>query len=256
MAISFLEAFHTSPLVDEYALFQHIVDYANNTLQDDIYAIIADGWTANANIEKNKRWEITKISSEILPTEIIEKKFFEKILDEITEKEWTLENLQNEIADTIEEQKWSDENLLEEVLDDDKIDQKNLANRIKELKKSENTDTREELMLLVSLEQKYHAIKNLKTEIKIAKNALLDATAQKYLALDTHELQNLIIADKWMNYIEQTIAEEIQKITQNVATKLAEYHERYNETMTTLDRETEASESKVHAHLEKLGFNF
>ena len=41
-----LETFRTAPLLDPYDLYQHLMDYWFEALQDDAYEITADGWVA------------------------------------------------------------------------------------------------------------------------------------------------------------------------------------------------------------------
>jgi len=41
-----LETFRAAPLLDSYDLYQHLMDYWAETLQDDAYEITADGWVA------------------------------------------------------------------------------------------------------------------------------------------------------------------------------------------------------------------
>lgn len=41
-----LETFRSAPLLDPYDVYQHLMDYWADTLQDDAYEIAADGWVA------------------------------------------------------------------------------------------------------------------------------------------------------------------------------------------------------------------
>ena len=43
---SLLDTFKTAPLIDPYAVYQHLMDYWAETMQDDCYLISADGWKA------------------------------------------------------------------------------------------------------------------------------------------------------------------------------------------------------------------
>ncbi len=43
---SLLQAFRTVPLLDAYDIYQHIMDYWNETMQDDCYLIADEGWVA------------------------------------------------------------------------------------------------------------------------------------------------------------------------------------------------------------------
>src|SRR5260370_4388550 len=39
-----LETFRHAPLLDPYDLYQHLMDYWAETMQDDVYMIVSDGW--------------------------------------------------------------------------------------------------------------------------------------------------------------------------------------------------------------------
>ena len=45
------------PLIDPYDIYQHLMDYWAETMQDDAYLIAADGWRAETYriIEKDKK---------------------------------------------------------------------------------------------------------------------------------------------------------------------------------------------------------
>lgn len=46
IAEDLLAAFDAAPLLDSYAIYQHLMDYWVTTMQDDCYLIAADGWVA------------------------------------------------------------------------------------------------------------------------------------------------------------------------------------------------------------------
>jgi len=45
-----LAAFHDAPLLDAYDVYQHLMDYWAETVQDDAYLIAADGWVARPTL--------------------------------------------------------------------------------------------------------------------------------------------------------------------------------------------------------------
>ncbi|MFA7174957.1 MAG: class I SAM-dependent DNA methyltransferase [Kiritimatiellia bacterium] len=49
IAEELLEDFRTAPLLDAYDMFQHLMDYWAETMQDDCYLIAADGWSAETH---------------------------------------------------------------------------------------------------------------------------------------------------------------------------------------------------------------
>ena len=61
---SLLAHYRGKPLIDAYAIYQHLMDYWAETMQDDLYQIAVDGWKAQTHrvIEqkKNKDGKVTK----------------------------------------------------------------------------------------------------------------------------------------------------------------------------------------------------
>ena len=39
-----LETFRQAQLLDAYDVYQHLMDYWAETMQDDVYMIVSDGW--------------------------------------------------------------------------------------------------------------------------------------------------------------------------------------------------------------------
>lgn len=49
LAEDLLTSFHNAPLLDAYDIYQHLMDYWAETMQDDCYQIAADGWVAETH---------------------------------------------------------------------------------------------------------------------------------------------------------------------------------------------------------------
>ena len=49
IAEDLLTSFRTAPLLDAYDIYQHLMDYWAETMQDDCYLIAADGWVAKTH---------------------------------------------------------------------------------------------------------------------------------------------------------------------------------------------------------------
>ena len=88
------------PLIDEYAVYQHLMDYWAETMQDDCYQIAFDGWTAETSriIEigkkgKNKGKEIDKgWTCDLVPKPLIVARYFADEQAEIGNLEAELES--------------------------------------------------------------------------------------------------------------------------------------------------------------------
>ncbi|HFD86970.1 MAG TPA: type I restriction-modification system subunit M [Gammaproteobacteria bacterium] len=101
IAEELLNAFREAPLLDTYDIYQHLMDYWFETMQDDAYLIAADGWVAETHrvLEevkagrkkgemKDKGW-----ACDLIPKPYIVARYFD---DEQTE----LDNLQSKL-DTV-----------------------------------------------------------------------------------------------------------------------------------------------------------
>jgi type I restriction enzyme M protein len=79
------------PLIDKYDVYQHLVDYWAETMQDDCYLIAADGWKAETyrviekdkkGKEKDKGW-----TCDLVPKPLIVARYFVKEQEAITKLE-------------------------------------------------------------------------------------------------------------------------------------------------------------------------
>ena len=94
-------------LIDNYAVYQHLMDYWSETMQDDCYLIAADGWQAETyrilvkdkkGKEKDKGW-----ACDLLPKPYIVKRYFAAEQQAIHEQETELETAQAQLTELEEE---------------------------------------------------------------------------------------------------------------------------------------------------------
>jgi type I restriction enzyme M protein len=75
-----LAYYANKPLIDPYDIYQHLLDYWAQTMQDDCYLIAADGWKAETyriiqrdkkGKEKDKGW-----ACDLIPKQLVVARFF------------------------------------------------------------------------------------------------------------------------------------------------------------------------------------
>lgn len=96
------------PLVDAYAVYQHLMDYWDATMQDDAYLIAADGWKVEVSIlgeTKNKKGEITKTfwSCDLVPKSLVVARYFANEQAAIDAQNAELDSLSAQILELQEE---------------------------------------------------------------------------------------------------------------------------------------------------------
>ncbi len=79
IAEDLLERYTNQPLMVRYDVYQHLLDYWNETMKDDVYLLVEDGWVATIKrvIEKNKKGkEVDKgWTCDLIPNELVIKYF-------------------------------------------------------------------------------------------------------------------------------------------------------------------------------------
>ena len=89
MSEELLQDFSSLKLIDKYDIYQHLMVYWSETMQDDVYALVDDGWLAGREIEKEKKeWE-----GRLIPKELITARYFEAEQKAIEELELERKNI-------------------------------------------------------------------------------------------------------------------------------------------------------------------
>ena len=82
MSEDLLSHYADKPLIDPYDIYQHLMDYWAQTMQDDCYLIAADGWKAETyriietdkkGKEKDKGW-----TCDLIPKPLIVARYYAK----------------------------------------------------------------------------------------------------------------------------------------------------------------------------------
>jgi type I restriction enzyme M protein len=119
---SILNEFKAAQLINAFDVYQHLMNYWNETMQDDAYLIAADGWKAetrrvieeiktgkNKGDIKDKGW-----TCDLIPKEFIVGRYFKTEHDAIVSKQSELDQINGELEILIEENN-SEEGILKDV---------------------------------------------------------------------------------------------------------------------------------------------
>ena len=253
-------------LTDKYAMYQHLMDYWAETMQDDMYELAADGWKAGSEVKriekKTKKGDkevvkqvagIEGLEGMLIPPALIIQEYFAKEQKAIDDLEAQAETL-NARIDAMREEYGGEDGLLANAIDDKgKISKGNLTKAIKELRKR-NADNAEEYDMLGQykklMDDEAEALANIKT----AKADLEKKVIAKYPKLSIDEIKTIVVEKKWMHSIEQRIRTEMDNISHRLTQRIKELAERYEATLPALTNEVDVLEKKVNIHLESMGF--
>ncbi len=254
LAEDLLAHYADKPLIAQYDVYQHLMDYWAATMQDDCYLIAADGWQAETyriiekdkkGKEKDKGW-----ACDLVPKPLIVARYFAAQQAAIREQEAALESVAAEMTE-MEEEHGGEEGAFSEL---DKVNKANVTARLKAIKG--DWEAKEEAAILNAWLKLCTQETDLKKTVKEAEAALDALAYAQYPKLSIEEIKTLVAEDKWLATISAAIHGEMDRISQTLTQRVKELAERYETPMPQAASRVAALEETVNAHLERMGFSW
>ncbi|MCB9087919.1 MAG: type I restriction-modification system subunit M [Calditrichae bacterium] len=242
------------PLIDPYDIYQHLMDYWAETMQDDCYQIAAEGWKAEtARIierdkkgrEKDKGW-----SCDLVPKSLIVAGYFANEQEALEQLAAGLESASARLAELTEEQ-GGEEGAFAEL---EKVNKASVAARLKEIQG--DGDATEEAGVLREWLTLSGEEAELKKRLREAEAALDAQAYAHYPRLSEAEIKTLVVEDKWLAALEAAIQGETERVSQQLTRRVKELAERYEAPLPALAERAAELEAKVKRHLERMGFGW
>lgn len=241
------------PLISQYDIYQHLMDYWAESMQDDCYLISDEGWKAETyritekdkkGKEKDKGW-----TCDLVPKELIVNRFFAKEQENIDKLAAELESITASMTE-LEEEHSGEEGAFSEL---EKVNKANVTARLKEIKSDK--EAKDEAAILNDWLKLSNEEADLKKRLKEAES-LLDSKAYYYYPrLTEDDVKTLVVEDKWLSSLDTAIHGEMDRISQSLTQRVKELAERYETPMPQMTDRVAELEAKVDRHLEKMGFN-
>lgn len=255
-------------LTDKYAMYQHIMDYWAETMQDDFYEIAADGWIAGNGLKRiekaTKKGEkeapkpvpgLAGLEGRLIPPSLIIQEYFDKEQKNIDYLEGEIERLNAEMEEMREEH-GGEEGLLTNAMDDkSKISKATLAKAIKELGKR-NEENADELDTLMAYKQLMEQETRTKDDLKKALTDLESKVINKYPTLTIDEIKTLVVEKKWMVNMAQRIRTEMDNISHRLTQRIKELADRYEIPLPKLKGKVADLNTVIDNHLKKMNFTW
>ncbi|GAK60931.1 type I RM system M subunit [Candidatus Vecturithrix granuli] len=269
-----LRAYRSKPLLDKYDVYQHLMDYWADIMQDDLYELAVDGWTAGNEIKrltrkiKQGKQEVEKevpglegLEGTLISPALLIREYFAQEQQAIDALQAQVETLNAEMEE-LREEHGGEEGLLSSAMDDKgRISKGNLLKALKELAPlpggrgaGGEGDNAEEYELLHRYKTLLDEEARLKTEIKNAMTALETLIIKQYPALSLAEIKTLVVEKKWMAGIEQRVRSELDNISQRLTQRIKELAERYAAPLPQLHQDVNTLSARVNEHLQRMGY--
>ncbi len=254
LAEELLAAFRSAPLLDAYDVYQHLMDYWAETMQDDTYLIAADGWVAKPvrivetdkkGKRKDKGW-----ACDLVPKPLIVARYFAKEQAALEAKQAELETDTAGLVE-LEEEHGGEEGFLGSL---DKIAKAEVSARLKEIRgDKEAKDEAAVLMRWLALSESETALKRAVKD----QDAALDKLAyDKYPKLTEAEIKTLVVDDKWMARLSAAVQGEMARVSQTLTGRIRELAERYATPLPQLTEDVATLAARVEEHLRRMGVSW
>ena len=251
-------------------------------MQDDCYAIAADGWKAQTyrvietdkkGKRKDKGW-----ACDLVPKPLVVARYFAKEQASLQALQGELEGVSARLAELEEEHSGDDA----AFVGFDKINVAAVKDRLREIegevkaeikaaKRGKSDRSRkalaatgsdaeepvaEELRVLLDWLKLAAEESALKKSVKEADAALDAAAYAKYTELTEAEVQVLVVDDKWLAALEVAVHGEMDRLSQQLTARVKELAERYEAPLPQLSKRVAELETRVSRHLERMGFSW
>jgi len=261
-----LLGFSNLSLIDRYDVYQHLMTYWSETMQDDVYVISDDGWKAGREVyrihksakdkngkTKDKEVEgLEGIESKLIKPNLIIARYFSTGKAELEELERQRDSLASQMEEMEEEQGGEDGLLADARNDKDKITAASVKDRLRKIRGNEiDSDDQKALEAYLKLAD---AMVDLNKKIKELQKILEIKVWNQYKVLSDDDIKTIVVDDNWMTTMDQAIHTEMQRISQRLTQRIKELADRYDTPMPVLLDEVHVFEAKVNAHLSKMGF--
>lgn len=266
-----LARYADAKLLSKYNVYQILMDYWAEILQDDVYMFSQDGWKA-ANVVrqlvpvKDKKGKAVykedhdfefgtskakkRFRSDIVRPELVIARYFAEQKAELDALQAAYEEATQTLETFVEENSGED-GLVEEAKNDKgKVTQKGIKDRLNETKDADEIAVLKQCLELVANESKCKSV------VKAAKDKLDELVFKKIPTIPDAELKDIVVNAKWFASIEMQIIEEIERVTQNLSNRVKTLEQRYSKTLPFLTEDVSNYTDLVEGHLKRMGLSW
>ncbi|MDD2499990.1 MAG: type I restriction-modification system subunit M [Geobacter sp.] len=237
IAEELLTVFNDLSLIDRYDVYQHLMSYWSEVMQDDVYLIASDGWLGTADL---------------IPSPLIVSRYFAADQQQIEKLETERDAISRQMEE-LEEENSGEDGLFEEAKNDKgKLTKASVKARLTEIK--HDRDARDERKLLTDYTALIEAEAAANKKVKDAQKSLDTKVAATYATLTEDEVKVLVVDDKWLATLGADVQTELDRVSQALTSRIRQLAERYATPLPLLSSEVEVLSAKVDEHLKRMGF--
>ncbi len=264
LAEDLLHRFAGLPLLDRYDVYQCLMDYWDEVMQDDVYLVVTEGWAEAArprvlvpvkgkgtaeppDLTVNRK----KYRMDLVPPGLVVARYFATEQAGVDRLRTEEESIARELEEFIEEYSGEDGLLEGATSDAGKVTQTAVRARLKTVVDDpEGQEERDVLEVCLDLMKARAAAKR---AAKAAQTRLDSKVLARYATLTAAEITELVVGDKWMASVEGAIGQVVERLTGGLVDRVRVLEGRYSKPLPELARQVEDYGAKVEGHLMRMG---
>ena len=260
MTEDLLSCFGDVPLLDRYDVYQCLMDYWDEAMQDDVYLIATEGWVEVAQpvplvgrdgeggpgrkpdlTVKRQKWK-----TDLIPPRLVIARYFVSEWDTLATIRARHEAAERALQAYLEEHT-GEGGILEDAVDErGRIKRKRLAELSdQELDNQERGRYKQCAQLVATAEKTRKAVTD-------AQNSLNARVLARYETLSTLAVQELTIEDKWFNNLRDAVKIQTERIAECIVVRIDCLISRYSQPLATLERDVAVYRTKIASHLQQM----
>jgi len=241
----FIKDGNKNRLLDPYDVYQHLMDYWAETMQDDVYMLVQEGWKAVLDGKPN---------IDLIPQPLNVARYFAQERAAIEKLEADRDAITRQMEELDEEHGGEDGLLADAKTDKGKLTKASVKARLAEIKRERNDgDAADERKLLEDYQALIEKEAAAGKEVKDAQKALDTKVAAKYGQLSEAEIKTLVVDDKWLARLAADVQGELDRVSQTLTGRIRQLAERYATPLPNLSGEVATFAARVDEHLKKMG---
>ena len=271
MSDDLLERYRPRPLIDEYGVYEQLMQYWNNTMHDDVALVVGEGWLEasrprearvvgqdnkgkpryeDADLTFGTRANTKRWVMDLIPPYLIVNRYFPEEKARLDELTVVADAAKQAILDYAQERAIEEGPLFEAADDDGKVSSKLAYERLKDIKNDGDEDEVAAITHLISL---FKAEASAKKSAKDASDELDAVTFKQYGQLTEGDVQTLVIDDKWLAAVSARLSSEVANLISTLVSRTETLGRRYAATSGQLEARVEDLAAVVADHLRAMG---
>ena len=267
-----LARFAELPLLNRYNVYQRLMNYWDETMQDDVYLIAAVGWVEAARprgvVEDNERKiketpdlivKRKKYKMDLIPPALVVARYFAPEQAHVEYLQTTRDAAARDLEEFVEDHAssgTSEEGLLADVINEKgSVTKAAVKARLKAIRDENGDEIDEERDVLTRCLELVEAESEAASAVNKTQAALDHKVLAQYAVLTGTRIKALAMKDKWFADIQTAIEREVHGLTHRLAGRVKELEERYARPLPDMKRDVEKYSLRVERHLTRMGLS-